>query len=409
MLANLCPPALIYLVFSTTQIVIDTIKGFHNTAFLKIWVTFAFTVLLNFLCEKGLGIVSWIIVFIPFILMTLIISILLIMFGLDPATGKSKSYKGRKGRKGKKPKKGDKNISGATLKPGYDKRREAGKGWAIKGAMDKGWVVKPMTFGKDNIQKAYDEDESDKEDEEDEEDEESEEDEDKEQVKEGPDNRKRGTDEEWDKRNLKGGVPAHSHKIGHTLDGASYPSGKRWGGYKQSDKPSADAQKKARDEFRKDQQKRAMDEASSKAGAVSGRCKKYCSMSCVGSCRRWGCPICKGKGIAPAKAESGKKTHSSCPEFCGKGKTCTAQCKKWGCPNCCPDPPSNLKTICKTANKKCNKACTRQSAEMCLVNQNYLNPRKCCIRWAPCMIINRVNKEGFGGLVPEGFKHGRVI
>ena len=78
MLANLCPPALIYLVFSTTQIVIDTIKGFHNTAFLKIWVTFAFTVLLNFLCEKGLGIVSWIIVFIPFILMTVIVTLLLL-------------------------------------------------------------------------------------------------------------------------------------------------------------------------------------------------------------------------------------------------------------------------------------------------------------------------------------------
>ena len=76
MLAELCPPALIYLIFSTTQIVIDTIKGFYNTAFLKIWVTFAFTILLNFLCKKGLGIVSWIIVFIPFILMTLIISIL---------------------------------------------------------------------------------------------------------------------------------------------------------------------------------------------------------------------------------------------------------------------------------------------------------------------------------------------
>ena len=70
---------------------------------------------------------------------------------------------------------------------------------------------------------------------------------------------------------------------------------------------------------------------------------------------------------------------------------------------------TKLKTICKTANKKCNTACTRQSAEMCLVNQNYLNPRKCFIRLAPCMIINRVNKEGFGGLVPEGFKHGRVI
>ena len=398
MLANLCPPALIYLVFSTTQIVIDTIKGFHNTAFLKIWVTFAFTVLLNFLCEKGLGIVSWIIVFIPFILMTLIISILLIMFGLDPATGKSKSYKGGKGNK---PKKGDKNISGATLKPGYDKRRKGGgKGWAIKGGMDKGWVVKPMTFGKDKIQKAYDEDES--EDEEDKEDKEKEdqEDEDKEQVKEGPDNRKRGTDKEWDKRNLKGGVPAHSHKVGHTLDGASYPGGKKWKGFK---KPSM-VHKKAEDQFRKDQKKE-----SSKAGAVSEKCDKYCKLSCVGSCKKWGCPICEGKGIAPAKAEDDKKTDSSCSQFCGKGKACTKQCKKWGCSNCCPDPPSDLKTICKNANKKCNTACTKQAAQMCLVNQNYLNPRKCCIRWAPCMILNKVNKEGFGGLVPEGFKHGRVI
>ena len=93
MLAELCPPALIYLIFSLTQIVIDTIKGFYNTAFLKIWVTFAFTVLLNTLCKMNLGIVSWIIVFIPFILMILIISILLIMFGLDPSTGRSKVYK----------------------------------------------------------------------------------------------------------------------------------------------------------------------------------------------------------------------------------------------------------------------------------------------------------------------------
>ena len=93
MLAELCPPALIYLIFSLTQIVIDTIKGFYNTAFLKIWVTFAFTILLNTLCKMNLGIVSWIIVFIPFILMTLIISILLIMFGLDPSTGRSKVYK----------------------------------------------------------------------------------------------------------------------------------------------------------------------------------------------------------------------------------------------------------------------------------------------------------------------------
>ena len=86
----LCPPALIYLIFSLTQIVIDTINGLYNTAILKVWVSFIFTILLNYLCNLGLGIISWVIVFIPFILMTIIVSILLLMFGLDPTTGKIK-------------------------------------------------------------------------------------------------------------------------------------------------------------------------------------------------------------------------------------------------------------------------------------------------------------------------------
>ena len=87
-LGNLCPPALIYVIFSVTQIIIDTFKGLYNTAFFKVWVTIIFTILLNFLCDSGLGIISWFIVFIPFILMTLIISILLLVFGLNPSTGK---------------------------------------------------------------------------------------------------------------------------------------------------------------------------------------------------------------------------------------------------------------------------------------------------------------------------------
>tara|TARA_A100001234_G_scaffold176375_1_gene158100 strand:- start:547 stop:1263 length:717 start_codon:yes stop_codon:yes gene_type:complete len=86
----LCPPALIYLIFSLTQIVIDTINGLYNTAVIKVWVSFVFTILLNYLCKLGLGIISWVIVFIPFILMTIIVSILLLMFGLDPTTGKIK-------------------------------------------------------------------------------------------------------------------------------------------------------------------------------------------------------------------------------------------------------------------------------------------------------------------------------
>ena len=85
---KLCPPALIYLIFSLTQIIIDTMMGMYNTALVKFWVAFVFTLLLNYLCNLGLGIISWFIVLIPFILMTLIVAILLFVFGLNPSTGK---------------------------------------------------------------------------------------------------------------------------------------------------------------------------------------------------------------------------------------------------------------------------------------------------------------------------------
>ena len=85
---NLCAPALIYVAFSLTQIVIDTFKGLYNTAFFKVIVMIIITILLNALCQAGMGIISWIIVFVPFIFMSVIVAILLFVFGLDPATGK---------------------------------------------------------------------------------------------------------------------------------------------------------------------------------------------------------------------------------------------------------------------------------------------------------------------------------
>ena len=86
-LASLCAPALLYVAFSTTQIIIDTFRGLYNTAFLKVFVTFVFTVALNALCRRGLSIISWFIVFIPFIMMTIITSMLLFAFGLSPSAG----------------------------------------------------------------------------------------------------------------------------------------------------------------------------------------------------------------------------------------------------------------------------------------------------------------------------------
>lgn len=85
---NLCAPALVYLFYSFSQIFIDLYKKMYNTAFLKFIVMIIFTFLLNMLCAQGLGIVSWIIVFIPFMLMSLITAILLYVFGLDPYSGK---------------------------------------------------------------------------------------------------------------------------------------------------------------------------------------------------------------------------------------------------------------------------------------------------------------------------------
>lgn len=82
-----CGPALLYLGFSLIQIVIDLYKGLYNTTFIKFIVMVLFTIFLNILCKSGLTIISWFIVFIPFISMTVITTLLLFVFGLDPSIG----------------------------------------------------------------------------------------------------------------------------------------------------------------------------------------------------------------------------------------------------------------------------------------------------------------------------------
>lgn len=85
---ELCAPALIYLFFSMTQIFIDLYLGLYNTAVIKMIVMIIVTLLLNILCEQNLGVISWLIVFIPFIFLTSIVSIVLYIFGLNLAQGK---------------------------------------------------------------------------------------------------------------------------------------------------------------------------------------------------------------------------------------------------------------------------------------------------------------------------------
>jgi len=50
------------------------------------------TLLINVLCEKNLSAIAWIVVFLPFFLMTVVVGILLYAFGLDPQTGVVSNY-----------------------------------------------------------------------------------------------------------------------------------------------------------------------------------------------------------------------------------------------------------------------------------------------------------------------------
>lgn len=87
MSTRLCAPALVYLAFSLTQVIADTFLGLYNTALVKMVVAAVMTAMLNALCARGMGIVSWLIVMIPFMLMSVVVGVLLFALGLSPGQG----------------------------------------------------------------------------------------------------------------------------------------------------------------------------------------------------------------------------------------------------------------------------------------------------------------------------------
>ena len=84
---SLCPPALLYLGFSVIQIIFDLFRSDHVTAFFKFLIMIVFLFILQNLCDTGLSIISWFIVFIPFILMTYVSSVIFHLFGMKPSPG----------------------------------------------------------------------------------------------------------------------------------------------------------------------------------------------------------------------------------------------------------------------------------------------------------------------------------
>ena len=88
MLQPLCMPALIFLIYSVCHVIMDMYKENYDKALAEFFVSAILTLLMNLLCRQGLGIVAWLIVSIPFILMTTIAGILVYSFKVDPSSGK---------------------------------------------------------------------------------------------------------------------------------------------------------------------------------------------------------------------------------------------------------------------------------------------------------------------------------
>lgn len=79
---SLCPPAFLYLLYTSVHIGLDVSLGMLVTAGIKLVMAVAGVVILDALCSVDLGIVSWAIVATPFIMVALASSISLGL-GLD--------------------------------------------------------------------------------------------------------------------------------------------------------------------------------------------------------------------------------------------------------------------------------------------------------------------------------------
>jgi hypothetical protein len=79
---NLCPPAMLYLLYTTIHVGLDLSLGHFFTAVVKVVMGVAGVIVLDTLCGIDLGIVSWAIIATPFIMVALASSITLGL-GLD--------------------------------------------------------------------------------------------------------------------------------------------------------------------------------------------------------------------------------------------------------------------------------------------------------------------------------------
>lgn len=82
MFKKFCAPAIIYLVFSMVHTLVAVGRNDNSGALLQLSLGILVTLLLQLLCMKGMNMISWIIVFLPFMFYTYVVIILYRVFGI---------------------------------------------------------------------------------------------------------------------------------------------------------------------------------------------------------------------------------------------------------------------------------------------------------------------------------------
>ena len=73
MIQTLCTPAFIYLIFGIAHIILSIFNSAYGMAMKQFLMTLLFTSLLNMLCERNMTIISWLLIVVPFILMSVMV------------------------------------------------------------------------------------------------------------------------------------------------------------------------------------------------------------------------------------------------------------------------------------------------------------------------------------------------
>jgi hypothetical protein len=85
---SICPPAAVYAVYALTQVAAKIFRTEYTEALIELTASSLFVVLLNYLCSIGRSTLAWLIIFVPFVFMSVLIGLLIFLFGHDASAGR---------------------------------------------------------------------------------------------------------------------------------------------------------------------------------------------------------------------------------------------------------------------------------------------------------------------------------